>query len=523
MWTNKAVIFLLPSTVQEQDELLFVTSLLKSHAGQAFDPKDVFSIVDSSAVKKKSSTSVCRWKRIVTGGNLDYSLSDSDLSFSCDNALNTALNEWEEQMRVVRHHPTPGAGGTHTDVAPMIHDLLDTSIMEGVVSTSVYLLWIVPKSGSVRVREVLDVYGCLLRLVEWFSGNVKIFCQDSTVSLAMQEWKDEVFARLYASPSMPSSTYSSTIWSGSIHFPEQKLDHKQSSECVIFSGVNLSADGCEIPPSVAVEFDKLQNDGHTVCHLEVMQVVRRANVPLLWITGQKLNLYVERASCHPDSFELITKVNSWRGSCGLLLSFQTASAANVKSKREHSSWVEFVRNLSDGPVKVPDDYDHRTSMLCYATCPESESAGTGKLPYLELWLLRKPEEVTCPSLQDLASTTCVPRVECRDLKDVEMETLSLVNSLPVISLTSSSPRETADFCSDSSGIFSPFVKTMTPHMSSHVYKPSQFFEVVALRNSEFARYDHTTQTTSMYIVCVTTLCTTQYNSMYCTYYTHVCH
>ena len=59
-------------------------------------------------------------------------LSDSDLSFSCDNALNTALNEWEEQMRVVRHHPTPGAGGTHTDVAPMIHDLLDTSIMEGV-------------------------------------------------------------------------------------------------------------------------------------------------------------------------------------------------------------------------------------------------------------------------------------------------------------------------------------------------------------------------------------------------------
>ena len=63
----------------EQDELLFVTSLLKSHAGQAFDPKDVFSIVDSSAVKKKSSTNVCRWKRIVTGGNLDYSVSRQTL------------------------------------------------------------------------------------------------------------------------------------------------------------------------------------------------------------------------------------------------------------------------------------------------------------------------------------------------------------------------------------------------------------------------------------------------------------
>ena len=48
-------------------------------------------------------------------------------------------------------------------------------------------------------------------------------CFDSFCSLAMQEWKDEVFARLYASPSMPSSTYSSTIWSGSIHFPEQKV------------------------------------------------------------------------------------------------------------------------------------------------------------------------------------------------------------------------------------------------------------------------------------------------------------
>ena len=73
---------------------------------------------------------------------------------------------------------------------------------------------------------------------------------------------------------------------------------------------------------------------------------------------------MERASCHPDSFELITKVNSWKGSCGLLLSFQTASAANVKSKREHSSWVEFVRNLSDGPGMCDWFVGFRTSLVC---------------------------------------------------------------------------------------------------------------------------------------------------------------
>ena len=103
-----------------------------------------------------------------------------------------------------------------------------------------------------------------------------------TLSSLIDHWIREVQLYMY----LPSFIVTFGIASVTL-----QLDHKQSSECVIFSGVNLSADGCEIPPSVAVEFDKLQNDGQTVCHLEVVQIVRRVNVPLLWITGQKLNLY----------------------------------------------------------------------------------------------------------------------------------------------------------------------------------------------------------------------------------------
>ena len=70
-----------------------------------------------------------------------------------------------------------------------------------------------------------------------------------------------------------------------------QLNLKQSSDCVIFDGLSLRADGRGIPSSIAAEFAKLQSIQQAICHLEVMQIVHRRNVPLMWITGHRLILY----------------------------------------------------------------------------------------------------------------------------------------------------------------------------------------------------------------------------------------
>ena len=68
-------------------------------------------------------------------------------------------------------------------------------------------------------------------------------------------------------------------------------------------------------------------------------------------------------------------------------------------------------------MKVPDDYEHDSGIQFFAISPEPEvSGGNGKDVSLDLWLLRKPEEINCPSLQELAAVTNIPRVECASLK-----------------------------------------------------------------------------------------------------------
>ena len=43
-------------------------------------------------------------------------------------------------------------------------------------------------------------------------------------SSKMEEWRDEIFAEVYTGPSVSVQLYSPAIWSGCLHFQEQKVD-----------------------------------------------------------------------------------------------------------------------------------------------------------------------------------------------------------------------------------------------------------------------------------------------------------